>query len=94
MARERMVTRTIEETTVKALCMTVSTATASTETYIVGQFADDTALLKALKSQHETDDFKIVAVTEKTVAEKLYGMPEADFIKYAKELPPRTKTEQ
>lgn len=89
MARERMVTRTIEETVVTALCMEVSTATVKEETYTLGQQNDDSAILKTLKKQFETGDFKVVAIKSKTVSEKLYGMSEADFIKYAKVLPAR-----
>ena len=86
MARERMITRTIEETVVVALCMEVSTATVKEETYTLGQQNDDSAILKTLKKQYENDDFKVVAIKSKTVSEKLYGMSEADFIKYAKVL--------
>ena len=89
MARERMVTRTIEETVVVALCMEVSTASVKEMTYTLGQQNDDAAILKALKKQYETDDFKVVAIKSKTVSEKLYGMSEADFIKFAKVLPAR-----
>ena len=50
---------------------------------------NEKALLNKLKNRYETDLYKIVAITDTKVIEKLYGMSEEDFIEYAKELPPR-----
>lgn len=94
MARERMVTRTVELTIAEV--MTLDTATAKVETIayeVGGGLTDEKSILKAVKKLHETDTFKCVSVVSVTFKEILYGMPEIDFIKHAKVLPPRTKTE-
>lgn len=94
MARERMVTRTVELSV--AGVMTLDTTTAKVEIIayeIGGGLTDEKAILKAVKKLHETDTFKCVSVQSVTTKEILYGMSEIDFIKHAKVLPPRTKTE-
>ena len=90
MARERMVTRTINFTEVSVISMNIETVTPQHEVIrIAGVFDNDKALLNKLKNRYETDLYKIVAITDTKVIEKLYGMSEEDFIEYAKELPPR-----
>lgn len=95
MARERMVTRTVELTVATVMCLNTTTAQVETVGYeIGGGLTDEKAILKAVKKQHETDTFKCVSVVSVTVNEILYGMPESEFIKYASVLPPRgTKAE-
>ena len=90
MSRVRMVTRTVSVTTVTVMCVTVSTATVSTESYTLSGMLDNTAALSAVKKQYETDDFKPTAVIKSETSELLYGMPETEFIKLAKILPPRS----
>lgn len=92
MSRVRMVTRTVSVTTVAVMCVTVSTATVSTETYTLSGMLDNGAALSAIKKQYETDDFKPTAVIKSKTSELLYGMPETEFIKLAKILPPRGTT--
>ena len=95
MARERMVTRTVELTIAEV--MTVDTTTAKVETIayeIGGGLTEEKAILKAVKKLHETDTFKCVSVVSVTIKEILYGMSEIDFIKNAKVLPPRTKIDE
>ena len=53
---------------------------------------DNVAALSAVKKQYETDDFKPTAVIKSETSELLYGMPETEFIKLAKILPPRSTT--
>lgn len=90
MARIRMVTRTVIETLVTCMTVSVSDKTLSNNTLKVsGEFSDNDSLLKAVKAVHETDDFKVVAVVKSTVLETLYGMTEDDFIAHANILPPR-----
>lgn len=90
MTRERMVTRTISFTEVTVISMNIETVTPNHEVIrIAGVFDNDKTLLKKLKNRYETDLYKIVAITDTKVIEKLYGMSEEDFIEYAKELPPR-----
>jgi hypothetical protein len=54
-------------------------------------FNDDDKLLKALRAEYETDTNKLVHIVDKTEVEKMYGMSETDFMKYAQELNPETR---
>lgn len=90
MARERMVTRTVELSVCEVMCMNTKTAEVKINTYeIGGGLTDEKALLKAIKKLYETDDFKCVAISKVTQREILYGMPESKFIELATILPPR-----
>lgn len=90
MARERMITRTVTEVIAEVMCVEVSTATVSMNSYrIAGKYADTSAIMEALKPVYETGNFKLVACIKFENTETLYGMPEDEFIKYAKVLPPR-----
>lgn len=91
MARERMVTRTVELSVCEVMCMNTITAEVAIKTYeIGGGLTDSKALLKAVKKLYETDTFKCVAISKVTQKEILYGMPESRFIELAKVLPPRS----
>lgn len=91
MARERMVTRTVELTVAEVMTLDTTIAKVETIAYeIGGGLTDEKAILKAVKKLHETDTFKCVAVQNVTIKEVLYGMPEIDFIKHANILPPRS----
>ena len=77
------------------MCLDVTTAEVTVkELEVNGIFKDNVALLNAIKKLHETDTFKCVAVTKTEMTERLYGMLEADFIKMAKVLPPRTQSNE
>lgn len=94
MARERMVTRTVTETVAEIMCLNVVTCEVSISTFTyTGEFATNEELLKTAKKISETKDFKLVHVNSATTKETLYGMTETDFIKLAKVLPPRIKSE-
>ena len=60
---------------------------------MTGSFKDNADILKAIKKQF---DGQIVYAAVVNVEEKdtLYGMTESEFMKYAKELPPRKVYEQ
>lgn len=91
MARERMVTRTVELTVAEVMCLNTVTAEVSIRSFdIGGGLTDEKAILKAVKKLHETSTFKCVALQSVSVREILYGMSEADFIAHAKVLPPRS----
>lgn len=93
MARERMVTRTVELTICEVMCMDTTTAEVKINTYEVGGgLSDHKALLKAIRKAHETETFKCVAISNTTTKEILYGMPESQFIELAQILPPRGNT--
>ena len=88
--RERMVTRTINATVATVLCMDIVNASATTkEIEISGTYKDDSDLLKVLKKKYDTTDFVVVAIQKTETKEKLYGMTETDFMKYAKEMESR-----
>ena len=90
MARERMVTRTVELSICDVMCLDTVTAEVSVKSYeIGGGITDERALLKAVKKLHETDTFKCVSISKVTPKEILYGMPESRFIELATVLPPR-----
>ena len=95
MARERMVTRTVMIVEVEV--MTVNTLTAEVKNLIVeipGGITDEKSILKAVKKSYETSCLKCVTVVRSTVKEQLYGMPESEFIRLAKILPPRSKKDE
>lgn len=89
MARERMVTRTVPQTTAKVMCLDVTTAEVTINEYTIGGTYTDTDLLKKCKSLFETEDFKLVHIESTKVEEILLGMTEEDFIHYATVLPHR-----
>lgn len=92
MARERMVTRSINVGVYEV--MTVNMATLKVDSVQVEipswNTMSDKKLTEAIQSAL-TPDQKYVQHSAVGVKEVLYGMPEADFIKMAKVLPPRTK---
>ena len=92
MARKRMVTRTIEQTTAKVMTLNVVTAEVTITPYTISGELTGDALLKALQDTFQTDTMKLVHVLESTVESVLYGMEEEEFIKLAKVLPKRYVT--
>lgn len=90
MARTRMITRTITETIVTAMCVNVVVGEVNIVSYTIsGEFKTNDEILKVLKKRYEDDTFKVVNIQNVETVEKLYGMPEEDFIRLATELPPR-----
>ena len=91
MARERMVTRTVSEAKVKALAVNVNECKLETREYSISATVKEGDEVKFINKFIEKDTgVKVVSVIERTVTEVLYGMPEVDFIRLAKVLPPRT----
>lgn len=90
MARKRMVTRTVEQTTAQVMTLDVTTAEVQIRTYDIGGKYTGEDLLKKLQKLFQTDTLKLVHVEEQTCKEVLLGMYEEDFIRLAKVLPPRT----
>lgn len=89
MARERMITRTVTQTTAKVMCLNVTTAEVTINEYTIGGTYTESDLLKKYKSLFETDELKLVHIESSKVEEILLGMREEDFIRYAIVLPPR-----
>lgn len=94
MAREKMVTRTITETIASVMYVNISTASVDYADYrLAGTFDSNEAIMKKLKKDYETEEIKLVNIVNVDTVENLYGMPEAEFMKLAKVLPPRTQSE-
>lgn len=90
MARKRMITRTIEQTTAQVMTLDVTTAEVHIRTYPIGGRFNDEDLLKKLKKLFETDTVKLVHIESQTCEEVLLGMDEEDFIRLAQVLTPRS----
>lgn len=90
--RESMVTRTVFGTKVTVLAMDTVSCEPSNVTYeIGGQHTIDEKLLKKVRKEHDTEDFKVVKIVAVEPFEKRYGMKESDFIAHAEELEPLSK---
>ena len=81
MARERMVTRTIEANRVTVMCLDTITAEPQNETVeISAAIKGDKAMLKAIRKLIETEDYKVVKIVAESPVKALYKMSEAEFI--------------
>ena len=94
MARERVITRTI--VTTEYVCLTVNMDTKQVQEITVSipsaNTLTDKAREKAIKATLPPMNTFVQVMSEKEV-EELYGMPEAEFMKYAKRIPNRSKAE-
>lgn len=90
MARKRMVTRTVEQTTAQVMTLDVTTAEVQIRSYDIGGRYTDTELLKKLQKLFQTDILKLVHIEEQSCKQVLLGMDEEDFIRIANVLPQRT----
>lgn len=96
MSKKPQVTRTIPTTHVALLVAdTVAAEFHTVEVDLPRTYKDNDAIIKAARPMVETaPHLKVVSVSHIEVTENLYGMPEWEFLKYAKILPPRgTKPE-
>lgn len=92
MARKRMVTRTITVTTAKATVYDIASDEIKTVEYkLSGELSSEVAL-KIITKEHE--EVRPLKVTEVTLQEELYGMPEEKFIELAEILSARTKVSE
>ena len=90
MARQPMVTRTIQTTHATVLCMDIQNGEPCNRTIVLPRtYKDDETVLKAVKKVIDSDTIKAVHVVHTEVQETLYGMSEQDFISHATVLPPR-----
>lgn len=91
----RMVTRSINVATYTAICMDMtdmSNILTGEQTFtLTGDVLETSKALKSLQAKYQTDTFKIVAITDCNVVEKLYGIPEIEFLEMARELDPETR---
>ena len=82
--RKPQVTRTITSTECATVEMNVTTCEVVKTTRIIsGEVSDINKALKEVKKLFETDTNKVVLVEATNIICQLYGMSEADFIKYA-----------
>lgn len=87
----KMVTRTITTTKLEVMVVDITRGETATEVVeVAGKIEGDKAL-KVAKKKLETEAVKVVAIVGSDLIEKLYGIPEDDFIKYAVELNPETR---
>lgn len=85
MARKRMITRTITSTKVKALVYVIDKDEVQTLEYkLSGELSADDAL-KVITKEHK--EVRPLTVTDVSVQEELYGMPEENFLELAEILP-------
>lgn len=95
MSRERMITRTVVTVNYEIMVVNMETKTVENITVSIpsGDTLTDKAREKAIKASIP-EGKTFVSVISETTTETLYGMSEAEFIRLAKVLPPRTKAEQ
>lgn len=94
MSRVRMVTRSVS--VVSYDVMTVNMDTLQVESLVMDVPSADTMSEKQVVTFIQNSlsaNNKYVAHTANERKEVLYGMPESDFIRLAKVLPPRSKTD-
>lgn len=95
MARQPQVTRTITATKAVLMAANISTGEiVDVEMTLPREYKDADAILKMAGKIGENKNLRYVYVKSAEVVETLYGMTEAEFIRYAKPLPPRTKSEE
>lgn len=91
MARKPMVTRTFETMNVEVMTVDITTQKVSNTICTLSRVIEDNSKLeKAVREQFNGNE-KFVAIVNKTIESKLYGMSESDFLKYAVELDPETR---
>lgn len=91
MAREKMVTRTFEVTTLEVLTVNVETAEVQKLELPVTSFTSMKKPLEYLKRVYETAEVKVVNFSPLHTEQILYSMTETEFLTHAHELPPRSE---
>lgn len=91
MARKRMITRTVMQTTAQVMTLDIITAEVQIRPYTIGGQYTDGELLKKLQKLFQTDTLKLVHIESQVCNELLLGMDEEEFIRLAKVLPLRTR---
>lgn len=66
MARKRMVTRTVMQTTAEVMALDITTAEVQVLSYNIGGQYNDEELLKKLQSLFQTDTLKLVHIESQT----------------------------
>ena len=90
MRKEKMVTRTVTKTNCEIMCVNVESAQVIVKNFTVsGKYDNENDLLKTCQNLFESDNLKLVHISEFYEEEVLLGMPESKFIELAEVLPPR-----
>lgn len=94
MARERMITRTVFTTNYNVMVVNMENKSVENISISIpsGDTMTDKTREKAIKAMIP-EGKTFVTITGETTSETLYGMSEQEFIRLARVLPPRTKTE-
>lgn len=90
MARERMVTRTINEVTAQVVVLNTNTLESQLVSVKMGQVEDTKKMLamaKKILTPTLTEGQMVVAIKSFDTQEVRYGLPEAEFMKYATIIP-------
>lgn len=94
MARVPQVTRTIQTTVVTIFCVNIEDKSTFEQTITLPRtYKDESKMMKMIEKILEGEPVKAVSISGYEVKETLYGMTEAEFIKYATVLPPRDAKE-
>lgn len=91
MARERMVTRTIETTVCEYIALDIISKETVQDYVEITGITDEKKTLDLVKKEIETDTFKVVAILNTSKHERLFGMKEQEFFNMAVELDPETR---
>lgn len=95
MARDPMITRTIQTTVCDVLCLNVETAELfNKQVTLPRTYNDENSMLKQAKSVLDTDTEKVVHIVNSYVMETRYGMTEQEFIEHAQVIPALRKNEE
>lgn len=90
MARVPQVTRTIQTTTAKIMCLDITKGESLVKEIVLPRtYKNEKDILKHAEKEICDTGIKVVHVIETAVQNTLYGMTEQEFIKTAKILPPR-----
>lgn len=92
MARQPMITRTIQTTKATVLCIDLANEQPFTQEVVLPRtYKDERSMMKKIKPLVENDHVKAVNVRNVVVESTLYGMTEQEFINVANILPSRTQ---
>ena len=84
------VTRTILSTVATVMMVNTETKDVFEQNVTLPRtYKDDSKVLKTVKALFADEPIEPVSILSTHVEETLYGMTEADFIRYAQKLPPR-----
>ena len=90
--RKPMVTRSFDTMVVDVLTVNVKTQKVGNEIVTLARVINDREKLeKHLRNYFGNDDTRFVAIVSTEIQTRLFGMSEADFLKYSVELDPETR---